>query len=267
MQQNVHPTGARILLVEDDDVGRVSLARVLSRAGHQVDAVPDGETAVVRLDESNQGERYDVVLTDLLLREIDGVQVLKQSRQLADPPEVVLLTGYGTLQTAIEALRVGAFDYLLKPCKPDDLLRRIEEAIKRRTERRSHQEAVASIAFGLSRLQGGVEKRPGVEAAPPTQRHTRIGALLIDRQNHAAFFKGEPLFLTPTEYAILCCLADNVGQMVTYGELARQVYHQLVNEGEAHILMKTHIHNLRRKIGAELIVNVRGTGYRLLTPG
>lgn len=264
MSQNMQSTGARILLVEDDDTARLSLTRVLGRAGYVVDAVPDGEEAYIRLEQSRHGERYDIVLTDLLLREIDGVQVLRQARQLPEPPEVVLLTGYGTLQTAIEALRVGAFDYLLKPCKPEDLLKCIGEAWQRRCERRNQHEALASIAFGLARLQGRAEPAPEGPAAARPSRATQMGPLLIDRQNHAAYFEGEPLTLTPTEYALLCCLADGAGQMLTYGELARQVYRQPVDEGDAHVLLKTHIHNLRRKLAPEMIVNVRSVGYRLV---
>jgi DNA-binding response OmpR family regulator len=256
------PTSARILLVEDDDVARESLDRVLRRASHHVEAVPDGETACERLGEAGQQAGYDIVLTDLLLREVDGLAVLRQCRQLADPPEVILLTGYGTLQTALEALRVGAFDYLLKPCKPDDLLRRVDEAYRRRVERRSQQEAIASIAFGLSRLQRPEEGAQAPQGPPSTQ----VGSLRIDRQKHTVFLRGAELVLTPTEFAILRCLADNAGQMVPYSELARQVYRQLVSDSEAHTMLKTHIHNLRHKIGPELIVNVRSVGYRLVAP-
>jgi DNA-binding NtrC family response regulator len=124
-----------ILLVEDDDTARRSIASVLERAGYIVDAVPDGEQAVALLNSSASGPAFDVVLTDLLLGTLDGVAVLKAARAMPNPPEVILLTGYGTLQTAIEALRAGAFDYLLKPCRLDDLLRCIKGAAERRAAR------------------------------------------------------------------------------------------------------------------------------------
>lgn len=128
----------RVLLVEDDTTARVSLSRVLSRAGYAVDTVPDGTQALAMLSAAEHQGRFDIVLTDLLLGDLDGVQVLKWTRSLPDPPEVILLTGYGTLQTAIESLRSGAYDYLLKPCKPEDLLRCLNNAAQRRAER-SHQ--------------------------------------------------------------------------------------------------------------------------------
>jgi DNA-binding NtrC family response regulator len=142
-QQNISER-PRLLLVEDDEAARVSLSRVLSRVGYQIEMAPDGEQAIALLEAPARGEAFDVVLTDLLLHEVDGVQVLKRARQLTDPPEVVLLTGYGTLHTAIEALRAGAFDYLLKPCKPEDLLRCIGEAVRRRHERRAQSDAAAA---------------------------------------------------------------------------------------------------------------------------
>lgn len=263
-QNNDRPAPARILLVEDDDVARASLLQVLRKVGHQVEAVPDGETAFERLDQSHHGEDFDVVLSDLILREIDGVQVLRKARQLADPPEVILLTGFGTLQTAIEALRIGASDYLLKPCKPEELLNCIAEAWRRRDERRTQQQAINSIASGLSRLQGRAAPaaEPALDLNPA--RHLVVGALQIDRQEHAVSFRGEPITLTPTEYGLICCLAENVGRMVSYNELARQVYQHSVSEGDTNILLKTHIHNLRRKLDPDLIVNVRSAGYRLL---
>jgi DNA-binding response OmpR family regulator len=257
-----------ILLVEDDDIARVSLSQVLAKAGYRVETVPDGETAVSRLDRPDGSQPYDLVISDLMLREIDGLQVLKRARQLADPPQVILLTGFGTLQTAIEALRNGASDYLLKPCKPEELLRCVRAVAQRRAEHRTQQEALEIIASGLAQLQGYVEPAQRGGAGPATGQLLTAGSLLIDTQNHAVFFQGTPVTLTPTEYAIVCCLAESVGRMVTYSELARQVYRQSVGEADAHTLLKTHIHNLRRKLAPELIVNVRSTGYRLaLAPG
>lgn len=166
--------GARILLVEDDDAARFSLARVLERVGYQVEAVADGETAVALLDPAAAGRHFDLVLTDLVMREIDGIEVLDHARKLADPPEVILLTGYGTLQTAIDALRAGAFDYLLKPCKPDDLLRCIERAMERRAALIAQLAAVQVVARSF--LPQGAEQAESQGAPPPAEPDTAQSA-------------------------------------------------------------------------------------------
>lgn len=264
-------TPIRILLVEDDDTARLSLSRVLSRAGYKVDDVPNGEQAVALLAAPDHTDHYDVVLTDLLLHEVDGIQVLRQARELPNPPEVVLLTGYGTLQTAIESLRLGAFDYLLKPCKVEDLLRCVEGAAKRRQARANQSAAMRLIAEGLADLQQeGTQAStsptaaPEPEPEPPTRTPLQLGNLLLDVRIRAAYYAGRALALTPTEYDLLQCLAEAQGGMLTYAEIARRVYRQAVDEAAAHQLIKTHIHNLRRKVGPQLIVNVRSTGYRLI---
>jgi DNA-binding NtrC family response regulator len=130
-------TGPHVLLVEDDDMLRLSLSQVLLRAGYSVDAVACGEHATELLSSREGRGSFDVVLTDMRLGDLDGATVLRHTRTLPCPPEVIIITGHGTLQTAIESLRAGAFDYLLKPCHPEDLLRCIGSAAQRRSERRS----------------------------------------------------------------------------------------------------------------------------------
>lgn len=253
----------RILLVEDDQAARSSLVRVLSRASYSVEALLDGEQAVAHL--SAHAASYDVVLTDLMLCRLDGLQVLKRARELADPPEVILLTGYGTLQTAIEALRAGAFDYLLKPSKPEELLRTIERAVALRSAR-------SAQAAAVQRLMGGLdgparEGRGGALPDPPAPgRDDQIGALRLIRADKVATLAGEHVSLTVTEFAILCRLADTAGHLVTYSELVRAVYKQSCDDSSAQRLLKTHMHNLRHKLLPEYIVNVRGTGYKLVAP-
>jgi DNA-binding response OmpR family regulator len=264
----------QILLVEDDDMARVSLAHVLRRAGYKVEAVADGEQAIGLLDAPGQGSDFDVVLTDLLLLEVDGIAVLQRARGLPEPPEVILLTGFGTLKTAIESLRAGAFDYLLKPCQPDELLGCVERAVQRRQASREKSAAIRRIADGLARLQSDrgwkAAEEPPHPAAEPTLDEpgvVRIGELSINYAQARAWFTGRPLDLTPIEYAMLRCLAEAQGNMLSYSEIAQLVYGQQMEADEAHRLLKTHIHNLRYKLTPEYILNVRRAGYRLVAPG
>ncbi|MCX6551682.1 MAG: sigma-54 dependent transcriptional regulator [Acidobacteria bacterium] len=127
--------GASILLVDDDAAFRQVMAGELTRLGFAVDTASSGEDAVSRL-----GEREpDVVLLDLQLPGMSGLDVLKIVRDRHHGVEVVMLTGHGSIDTAIESIRIGAFDYVVKPCPLDELQIRIQRALERQTlHRRTH---------------------------------------------------------------------------------------------------------------------------------
>jgi DNA-binding response OmpR family regulator len=262
MTQPIHPT--RILIVEDDDHARTSLTQVLERVRYQVDSVPDGETALERLNTPALQGQFAVVITDLLLFQVDGLAVLRAARATPEPPEVILLTGYGTLHTAIESLRLGVFDYLLKPCKPEELLHVVARAVQRFLERKQERTAMQFIAEGLAQLQPGkqVLQRP---PEPPPARW-QVGEIELNAGQHSATFRGEPLTLTPTEYALLADLVQANGAMRTYTELAKAAYGRTLEPQMAHQLLKTHIYNLRHKMAPTYILNVRSVGYRLIDP-
>lgn len=250
----------RILLVEDDHAALMSLRRILESAGYRVTAIADGETARQHLEEMSSGV-YDVVLTDLRMNDVNGLDVLRAARRLPDPPEVVLLTGYGTLGTAIEALRAGVYDYLLKPCKPDELLRSIAGAMQRRYDSALRRAVLREHAYGDGSQE---DERFIIEQV----RYLQAGELLIDRFHRRVIFRNRVIQVTPTEYELLCCLAEGRGQVLPFREIVQRVYldaHAISND-EAQQLLKTHIHNLRHKIDPAYIVNVRGVGYRLIDP-
>ncbi|MDW8147253.1 MAG: response regulator transcription factor [Roseiflexaceae bacterium] len=247
----------RVLLVEDDHAALMSLRRILESAGYHVTAIADGETACQHLKEIGS-DTYDVVLTDLRMNNVNGLDVLRAARRLPDPPEVVLLTGYGTLGTAIEALRAGVYDYLLKPCKPDELLRSIEGAMQRRYNSALHRAVLREQARNAASDEHLIEQ----------VRYLRVGDLLIDRFHRRVIFRNRVIQVTPTEYELLCCLAEAHGQVLTFREIVRRVYldAHAISDDEAQQLLKTHIHNLRHKIDPAYIINVRGVGYRLIDP-
>ncbi|HMB54931.1 MAG TPA: sigma-54 dependent transcriptional regulator [Thermoanaerobaculia bacterium] len=111
--------GGHILLVEDRDSLRRMLEQALAGEGYAVSAVASGEAAVERLD----GEPFDLVLTDLKLPGASGLDVLAASRRAQPVTPVIVLTGYGTVATAVEAMKLGALDFLEKPVELDDLFR------------------------------------------------------------------------------------------------------------------------------------------------
>jgi DNA-binding NtrC family response regulator len=122
---------ASVLLVDDDAVFRQVMAHELTHLGYQIEAVGTGEAAVRLLAASEP----DVVLLDLRLPGMNGLDVLKAIHTSAPATEVVILTGHGSIDTAIESIRIGAFDYVVKPCPLDELHIRIQRALERRSLR------------------------------------------------------------------------------------------------------------------------------------
>jgi DNA-binding NtrC family response regulator len=119
---------ARILIAEDEANLRLVLQKELERLGYRVQAAPDGEAALRKLEESN----VDVLLCDINMPRIDGMEVLRRVHQRPNPPEVIMLTGQATVQTAVEAMKLGAYDYLTKPYSITELDVRVKQAAEKR---------------------------------------------------------------------------------------------------------------------------------------
>jgi len=119
---------ARILIAEDEANLRLVLQKELERLGYRVQAAPDGEAALRKLEESN----VDVLLCDINMPRIDGMEVLRRVHERPNPPEVIMLTGQATVETAVEAMKLGAYDYLTKPYRITELDVRVKQAAEKR---------------------------------------------------------------------------------------------------------------------------------------
>ena len=121
----------RILIADDHDALRRGLVRALTEAGHDVDEAPNGNAAIEKLHESY----YDVVLSDLKMGGSDGIEVLKTTKALHPTTAVILMTAFGSVSTAVEAMKVGAFDYVQKPFEIEEMELKIEKALELRRMR------------------------------------------------------------------------------------------------------------------------------------
>ena len=119
---------ARILVVDDQKNMRASLAMILREAGYDVEETGDGESANNLLDE----DYFDLLLTDLRMGSTSGISVLRHAKEVAPFTEVIVMTAYGTIESAVEAMRLGAYDYLQKPFGEDELLVRVRKALEKR---------------------------------------------------------------------------------------------------------------------------------------
>jgi len=121
----------RILIADDHDALRRALARALTEAGHEVDEAPNGNFAIERLHEGS----FDVVLSDLKMGGSDGLDVLRSTKALHPSAAVILMTAFGSVGTAVEAMKIGAFDYVQKPFEIEEMELKIEKALEMRRMR------------------------------------------------------------------------------------------------------------------------------------
>ena len=121
------PLPARILVVDDEEVIHISVRRTLGRQGHEVDAVFSAQEGLERLESHD----YDMVVTDLMMPEVDGIELLERLKEKGITVPVLMITGYPTINTALKALRLGAVDYLAKPFTRCELLGPVNRALRR----------------------------------------------------------------------------------------------------------------------------------------
>ena len=118
----------RILIIDDDDAVRESLGRMLRSAGHAVETAADGEEGLT----AARGNAYDVILSDMRMPGLSGMDVLQRLREQHVDSAFIVMTGFGTIDTAVEAMKLGAVDFVQKPFLRDELLMRVRSAADRR---------------------------------------------------------------------------------------------------------------------------------------
>lgn len=121
----------KILLVDDEERFRTTLAKMLRAQGLEVTALGSGREALAEL----QHIPYDVMVLDVRMPDMDGIAALTEIKKIAPQVEVIILTGHASMDAAVETMRLGGYDYLLKPCPVEDLLAKIESAYERKTTR------------------------------------------------------------------------------------------------------------------------------------
>ncbi|MEE8410099.1 MAG: response regulator, partial [Myxococcota bacterium] len=129
-------TMARILFIDDDAGGRQMAAYNLRDAGHEVDEAEEAQTGLSRFSP----ESYDLVITDVRMPGLSGIEVTKQVRQQAEGVPVLVITAFGNVETAVEAMKAGATDFVIKPFSRDQLLLVVEKALERQRLERENRE-------------------------------------------------------------------------------------------------------------------------------
>ena len=218
----------RILIVEDEEKLARFVELELTHEGYEVDKAADGRTGLERMESG----AYDLVLLDIMLPGLNGLEVLRRARRTVDTP-VIMLTARDTVMDKVTGLDMGAEDYITKPFEIEELLARIRVRL-RKTERR------ASKAL-------------------------EVGKLSLDPDRHTVHYDGHPVELTHREFELLKILMENEGIVMARSTLMEQVW-GYDYMGETNIV-DVYVRYLRGKIddvfGVKLIQTVRGVGYVL----
>jgi DNA-binding response OmpR family regulator len=249
-----------ILVVDDEASARHSLAEILRLEGYQVKMAANGASAIKLMEE----ETYDLVLLDIIMPGMGGMEVLRRARELAPDTHIILLTAHGSLDTAVEALRKGAHDYLLKPASPQEILDSVGKAISQRTESEQKKRILQQLETAIYQLKDA----EGLETAPvPQSKFISLGeGIKIDLERREIWQGEKKVTLTPTEGKLMKVLLENQGRVLTHRELVLMVQGYNIADWEAPDILRPLVSRLRRKLdtfpgGKDWIVNVRGTGY------
>jgi DNA-binding response OmpR family regulator len=227
---------SRILIIEDELPMRTALADALTSAGFRVLTAENGETGLQRALE----QQPDLILLDVMMPRLDGFALATELRRLGRTVPVLMLTAKGGVQDRVRGLDAGADDYLVKPFSTEELLARVR-ALLRRFQR----------------------------SGPSNTLRLALGGVQVDFVRQEATAQGEPVRLTPKEFAMLRLLAETPGEPVTRERFLDVVWG--VNAFPTTRTVDTHMATLRAKIEADpehpaYLQTVHGVGYKLVLP-
>jgi two-component system, OmpR family, KDP operon response regulator KdpE len=237
---------ARVLAVDDEPQILAALRRGLGRVGHEVLAARNGEDGLAGVVSSAP----DVVLLDLKLPDLDGIEVVRRLRSWTAVP-IVLLSGVGSERARVLALDAGADDFVDKPFSMEELRARVDAVLRRATP--------ATVGDG---------RGPAPEGWTPPDGHRplELGDLRIDLADRRVQVAGDDVRLTPLQWRLLETLVSNPGKLLTYRTIIAQMWDEKHGD-EARDSLRVHLRALRRKLGDDAshpryIATEPGVGYR-----
>lgn len=253
---------ARILIVEDEEKIARFVTLELEHEGYQVEHAADGRTAVDLALERD----YDLILLDVLLPQLNGMEVLRRVRKHKDVP-VIMVTARDAVMDKVAGLDAGADDYLTKPFAIEELFARIRVALKR-----SEAVRAASGVGGVGAGEGATgadtaATSPASDsaqtAAAPSPAALTVGSVALDPDRREVTVGGSPIALTAREFDVLALLMTHAETVLTRERIAHEALgYEYVGDTNN---VDVHIAHLRAKIedagGARIIQTVRGVGY------
>jgi len=259
-----------ILIVDDENHLRLSLSLILQKENYRVETAATAEEALDYLKK----QEYDLMFLDLSLPGMSGIDLLVQIHNQFPHLPVLILTAHAALESAIQAVRLGARDYLIKPVEPALILSRVAEILAESRQPHGKKEIVdqlQSLLAELQRIEGeGTTPTSALAALPPADsaRFLRKGDFDLDLHARNAMLIGKYVPVTGIYFDYLSTLLRHAPKAVPYSALVKESQGYDVTVAEARDLARWRIHELRKVIEVDprqprYILTVRGTGYRL----
>ena len=239
-----------IVVIEDEDAIRDVLEYNLQREGFDVVTATDGRAGLQLV----RDRLPDLVLLDLMLPELDGIELCRRLR--SDPATgaipIIMLTARGAEADIVLGLGVGADDYVTKPFSPRELVARVQAMLRR--GRPGPPAPAPAMAMAPD---------PDVDlAGDPERRRVEVGAVVVDPDRHEVLVDGTPVRLTPTELRLLHVLLRRPGRVYSREQLVERVMGD--NAWITDRTIDVHVRAIRRKLGerGDVVETIRGVGYR-----
>ncbi len=264
-------SGGHILIIDDEATLRRMMARVLQRAGYEVTTASTGKEGIALASE----QPFDLLYLDIRMPEMNGLEVLKIIHEKFPELPVILFTAQPDLHSAVEALRRGATDYLLKPLRPQTVITRTQTALASKQEERRKRELQRQIEALQAEINGLQSPKGEAADSAPQQpsvsddRFVKCGQLTLDLHTRRVTINERAISLPTTSFDYLLVLARHAPNVVDYQTLVSEAQGYETDRREAQELSRWHVHHIRQMIESDrrnpvCLINVRGTGYRLV---
>ena len=214
----------RILLAEDEISLAKAIKKILQSNNYEVDSVDNGDDAIYYLLSDN----YDIAIIDIMLNGLDGISVVKEVREKGCDASIIMLIALSDIDKKVEALDLGANDYLTKPFSTKELLARINKILLR-------------------------------------QKHNsilKVGDISFDMDKMLVYKDTIKLELTPLELKLLHLLFLNLNKLVSRNTILDKIYEWTGNDVDSHTIT-VYFQRIRQKLGTDIISTVKGLGYRI----
>ncbi len=262
---------ASILVIDDEPNLRNTLSVILQRGGYQVTTAANGAEALQRL----KNGIFDMAFLDLKLPDTSGLELLPNIRGIYPDMPILILTAHATLNSAIEAVRKGARDYMLKPINPKYILERVKEMLAEQEKPLRQREIISQVQGLLSELRADGNKtnpsqNPTTSPAElDPDRYLQSGDLIIDLHTRHILFESRSIPLPPSSFDFLVTLARHSPEPVSYEGLVKESQGYDLSRFEAREIARWQIHKIRKALEPDssnphFIITVRNFGYRLV---
>jgi DNA-binding response OmpR family regulator len=260
-------TAELILVVDDEETIRIVVGDALQALGYRVHTAANAEQAL----QAYAKTAFDLALIDLKMPgAMDGMGLIAEIRRQSSKMGIIVMTGYGTLESAVAALRQGACDYIAKPASLAQIVESVQRGLAKKHEDARHQQLIEDLEQTLHKLKQEVDSSSTDAATAATPGSpTHQNTLTMDRHMRTVRKNEEELGLTATEFDLLDYLMTHADRVVMPSELAKEILGYDLDEPDARPIVRVHIQRLRQKLDddpvqPQYVLNVRAKGYRFI---